>query len=103
MSWGPSQRAMLEAMGYVLDRFAPGGAAAGAPGAATSRVTSSPGPSPAVASSGTDDHARLLLALRRAAGGRDLAGVTLPPLARLRGDAAAKRALWPRLRALRRS
>ena len=79
MTWGSAQQAMLEAMGYVLDRFAPGGAAAGAPGAATSRVTSSPGPSPAVASSGTDDHARL------------------------RGDAAAKRALWPRLRALRRS
>ena len=48
------------------------------------------------------DHARLLLALQRAAGGRDLAGVSLPPLARLRGDAGAKRALWPRLRALRR-
>jgi hypothetical protein len=44
----------------------------------------------------------LMQAIRRAAGGGDLTGVPLPPLERLRGDPAAKRALWPRLRAARR-
>jgi hypothetical protein len=41
-------------------------------------------------------------ALRRAAGGRDLSGLALPPLDQLRASAQAKRALWARLRALRR-
>ena len=74
MSWTPSRQAMLEAMGYALYRDVQA-------------------PDPA--------HP-LMQALRRAAGGRELAGLALPPLDRLRGDAAAKRALWPRLRALRR-
>ena len=92
MTWGSAQQAMLEAMGYTLHRFGPQAALP------PSRDGAGVGPA-----DGSDaDHARLLLALQRAAGGRDLAGVPLPPLARLRGDAAAKRALWPRLRALRR-
>lgn len=74
MSWRADQQAMLEAMGYTPYRDV---------------LT----PDPADP---------LLQAIRRAAGGGDLAGVQLPPLDRLRGDAAAKRALWPRLRAARR-
>ena len=101
MSWNASQRSMLEAMGYVLDRFAIGAPAA--PTTSAPARASTAGSSSAGADAGAGDHARLLLALKRAAGGRDLAGVPLPPLALLRGDATAKRALWPRLRALRRS
>ena len=46
----------------------------------------------------------LLRALLRAAGRRDLGELAawLPDPATLRGNAAAKRALWPRLRTLRR-
>ena len=44
----------------------------------------------------------LLAALERAAGGRNLAALLLD-LPRIRASAAAKRALWPTLRALRRS
>lgn len=87
MSWNPAQQAMLEAMGYTVYRHA--GAEVKASAATTAPV------------GGDED--RLLQALRRAAGGRDLASLALPSLARLRGDAGAKRALWPRLRALRRS
>ena len=43
----------------------------------------------------------LLAALRRAAGGRDIADL-VADIERLRRDPALKRALWPRLRALRR-
>ena len=47
----------------------------------------------------------LLRAVLRAAGRREAGQLAawLPDSAALRGDAAAKRALWPRLRALRRS
>lgn len=88
MSWSPQQQAMLGAMGYTLYR--PAGAAPVA--AATA----------ADAGIASGAHEKLLSALRRAAGGRDLGGLAMPPLDRLRADAAAKRALWPVLRALRR-
>ncbi|CAN5180594.1 hypothetical protein BH11PSE14_BH11PSE14_04760 [soil metagenome] len=45
--------------------------------------------------------AALLDALHRAAGGGDISGL-VADLERLRGEPALKRALWPRLRALRR-
>ena len=80
MSWNAQQRAMLDAMGYPLWRTA----------GATQAVPA-----------GRDADDPLLRALHRAAGGRDPSPL-LPPLDRLRGDAVAKRALWPRLRALRR-
>jgi hypothetical protein len=80
MTWSPQQQAMLTAMGYTLYR----------------QVDALP----ILADAPAD---RLLQALQRAAGGRDLAGFPLPPLPELRANAAAKRALWPRLRALRRS
>jgi len=44
----------------------------------------------------------LAAALARAAGGRDLAALALD-LERLRRDPAAKRALWPKLRGLRKA
>lgn len=81
MSWSPWQREVLAAMGHApLRHVAP----------------------PAV----PDDpllHA-LLRAAARAPDAPDAAVIarTLPPMATLRGNAAAKRALWPRLRALRR-
>jgi len=45
---------------------------------------------------------QLAAAIARAAGGRDLAGLALD-FERLRREPALKRALWPRLRALRRA
>ncbi|MFY2763647.1 hypothetical protein [Arenimonas sp. MALMAid1274] len=113
MSWSPQQQAMLGAMGYTLYRTAGPGAAfvAGpapeatdvaaaehrAAGAATS-VAAPRTAGPGVAGA----HDRLMQALVRAAGGRDPGQLPLPPLDQLRSDAAAKRALWPALRALRR-
>jgi hypothetical protein len=107
VSWNAPQRAMLEAMGYVVYRPAGGPRAEGAAvredrsGAATRSA-------PAASTEGQDT-ARPMPGgptQRReqpvAAGGRDPTTLPLPPLDRLRGDAAAKRALWPRLRALRR-
>ena len=83
MSWDPWQREVLEALGHrVYEAVAP------------SRLPATRDP--------------LLLALLRAAGRGpdhdDAAGLLAawPPAAALRGNAAAKRALWPTLRALRR-
>lgn len=86
MSWNPAQRAMLSAMGYTLYR------PAGSPAAHASPAMAGPLP-----------EGPLLKALRRAARRDDLAGLPLPPWEQLRADAAAKRALWARLRALRRA
>lgn len=92
MSWDARQRGLLSAMGYRVLRQA--GAVVAPPEAVVVAET------PSAAAVATDDP--LLRALRRAAGGRDPSSLPLPPLDRLRGDAAAKRALWPLLRALRR-
>lgn len=85
MSWRPDQQAMLSAMGYVLYRQAPVAV-----------------PPPAVVARPAGFPDRLWDALVKAAGGRDPSPL-LPPAERLRADARAKRALWPALRALRRS
>ena len=90
MSWNPQQQAMLSAMGYTLYRQAGAAPSAQVPGAAEATALAS----------GLSD--RLLQVLVRAAGGRDLSSLPLPPLDQLRASGAAKRALWPRLRALRR-
>jgi hypothetical protein len=84
MSFDPRQREWLTAMGYTLYR--PAGAAAPAGSAPAAPPPEGP----------------LLQALRRAARRDDLSGLPLPEWDRLRGDAAAKRALWRRLRAFRR-
>ena len=103
MSWSAHQRRLLDALGYELlvpGRVGPSAPAmvgrepaandapASAPAAARAAVARTPGASP------------LLDALRRAAGGVD-PGTLVGDLDRLRRDPAAKRALWPRLRALR--
>ena len=114
MSWTAQQHAMLAAMGLSpMHRRAAGESlrvpdavaaveagvrapARGAPTAApASRAASTPAAPPAARPGA------LLEALRRAAGGRDIADL-VADLERLRREPALKRALWPRLRALRR-
>ncbi|WP_374601243.1 hypothetical protein [Arenimonas sp.] len=84
MSWSAGQQVLLGAMGYVLYRRAGTGAAPVPEGASLPE-----GP--------------LLQAIRRAARRDDVSGLALPPYETLRAEASAKRALWARLRALRRS
>lgn len=90
MSWNPWQQAVLGAMGYQPMRRAGAPVPAGGDAAA------------AAGDPGLPPEGRLLQALRRAARRDDLSGLPLPPWDRLRAEAAAKRALWRELRALRR-
>lgn len=100
MSWNPQQQAMLSAMGYTLYRQA-GAAPAVMPGTgAVAGTVAEPARGRAAPGAPAD---RLLQALARAAGGHDLAALALPPIEQLRASGAAKRALWPMLRALRRT
>lgn len=130
MNWSPLQQEALEAMGFAIYRL-PGveSASQATPEPASRPMATSPaGPSasmlvsmtasrpsasrtPAHAGAGGGADDRLQAALLRAAGGVDLAtlvaalgatDVDAAGIGRLRGDPAAKRALWPRLRALRR-
>jgi hypothetical protein len=87
MNWSADQQVLLGAMGYVLYRH-------GAPMEASDAPAAAGAPLP---------EGRLLQAVRRAARADDLAGLALPPYETLRADASAKRALWARLRAARRS
>jgi hypothetical protein len=96
MSWNPQQQAMLSAMGYTLYRQAGAPVPMAAAGANTAFEAARPPASPGAPAD------RLLQALARAAGGHDLAALALPPIEQLRASGAAKRALWPSLRALRR-
>lgn len=88
MSWDGFQRAVLAELGHVLYRL----------------------PDAPVPAAGADDapavDVLMLARLARAAGMAPDALLARADIAaqsaRLRGDAAAKRALWPRLRALRR-
>lgn len=84
MSWDPFQRAVLAELGHVLYRPV----------------------RPAAAGAVQVDDA--LLARTARAAGMEVDDFIrrfgdLAPLAALQGDARAKRALWPRLRAMRRS
>lgn len=96
--WHPFQREVLDALGHAL--YQRRGLAEGA------------APSDSIAAAGVSPQptvdrgqAGLLGAIARAAGiAPDRLAIALPELSSpqsLRGDAAAKRALWPRLRALR--
>ena len=87
VAFSPLQRQCLQAMGYVLYQAAPL-----APALSLMRGS---GPGPAAASS------PLLRAIARAARHVDIAGLELDEDA-LRREVAAKRALWRRLRAMRR-
>ena len=81
MSWDPFQRAVLAELGQAVYR-------------------------PPVVAQGVQVDDAVLARLARAAGlapdafSRQFGDLT--PLAKLHGDARAKRALWPRLRAMRR-
>lgn len=92
MSWDGFQRAVLAELGHVLYRLPDAPSAPSAPAASGVEMTVD---------------ASMLARLARAAGVAPevlLAWADIAALsAGLRGDAAAKRALWPRLRALRRS
>ena len=83
VAWDPWQREVLEAMGHRV-------------------YARAPRPEDVVPDEPLA-HA-LLRAAGRSAASEDAATLLrgLPPLATLRADPAAKRALWPRLRALRR-
>lgn len=97
MNWDPFQRAALAELGHVLYRVS-----AAAPALPPAGIEMEVAP----AAMGTADDA-MLARLARAArvapealsGHADIVAAA----AGLRGDAAAKRALWPRLRALRRA
>ena len=81
MSWDPFQREVLAELGHVLYRAAPAIGWAQVDEAALMRVARAAALTPA----GLLQHADIVAAIPG-----------------LHGDAAAKRALWPRLRALRR-
>ena len=100
MSWDPLQREVLEAMGLPLYRVVGGAPAA---------PVTAPGAGAMPAAQGAIDAADpLVIALLRAAGrtptSPDATQVAAlwPPLAALRRDPRAKRALWPVLRRWRR-
>jgi hypothetical protein len=104
VAWDPLQREILDAMGLNAHRLVAIVPAA-VPAAAPSAVATLP---PTDTSADSPDHP-LVRALLRAAG-RDPADADAATLLRgwpavrtLRGDARAKRALWPQLRALRRA
>lgn len=96
--WSPQQREWLQALGHdVLVLAAAGGASDTAVTGEPGTVVGSARP-PGTAAGDSP----LLRALLRAAGRRDSGDLPwLPDPATLRGNAAAKRALWPRLRTLR--
>jgi len=102
-SWSPQQREWLEALGHevlVLAGTEPPAEEPPTRPAETPLPVARAARAPAVSAAGESP---MLRALLRAAGRRDGGDLPwLPDPATLRGDAAAKRALWPRLRALRR-
>lgn len=90
-TWTPEQRRLLDAMGYTLMQRS--GPREAMPAGSTAL--------PATASAaGSFD--RLRDALLRASAGRDISGL-VADIDSLRRDPKQKRALWPQLRALRRS
>ena len=104
MSWDPLQREVLEAMGLPLYRVAGGGTPAASP--AQAPASAAPPVQAGVAIDAADP---LVIALLRAAGRAPTSpdapqvAATWPPLATLRRDPRAKRALWPALRRWRRT
>ena len=116
MSWSAQQCRLLDALGYeclepgrptaagvaqapASSAAAPVPRSAPASGARTAPAFP-PRAAPQPAASGST--VRLMEAVRRAANGADPSALVDDP-ERLRRDPALKRALWPRLRALRRS
>ena len=98
MSWSAEQLRILRAMGHEPMLLAPVGTPVGAAfGRDDVREEAS---RPKAAPTGSTAADALAAAIARAAGGRDLSALALD-LDKLRGEPALKRALWPRLRALR--
>jgi hypothetical protein len=91
MNWSADQLRWLRALGHEPMVLRPPGA---------ELVREAPARSEA-APTGAAATGAFAAALARAAGGRDLAALALD-LEGLRRDPASKRALWPKLRALRR-
>lgn len=104
MNWTPLQRETLAAMG--LSPYRRASASPGVEPAATTHAPAEPRRASAVVREG-DAPPALIAALLRAAGrdpdaaDRDAVLRICPSPHALRGDARAKRALWPTLRALR--
>ena len=84
MNWDPFQRAVLAELGHVAYRLQA---------------------APVAAPAGTVDPDMLARLARAAGTGPEalLEAIADPGALAVRGDAGAKRALWPRLRALRRA
>jgi hypothetical protein len=106
MNWTGEQQRLLGAMGYELLVRA-SVAAAAAPEAVMAATgapaRARPPAANAAAAQASERFAALRQAVLRAAGGHAGAEALLADCERLRCEPAAKRALWPRLRALRRS
>lgn len=99
MNWSTEQRRVLGLLGHdLMVQGRPWPASAGARSEGAS-VVAAAAQVPAVSAA---QASRLLEALRRAAGGADVATL-VGDVEQLRRQPALKRALWPRLRALRRS
>ena len=96
MSWSAEQLRLLRAMGHEPMILASAGAAFGRDEPVPRVEESRPKAAPAPVNTGA-----LASAIARAANGRDLSALALD-LDKLRREPALKRALWPRLRALRR-
>lgn len=105
--WNAQQREWLQAMGHAVWSLAPEGddaAVAESARDAAMREASTPGratPPPSPPSRPVASEDRLTQALRRVVGDAAALAALDIDIAALRGNAAAKRALWPRLRALR--
>jgi len=116
MNWSAEQQRLLQALGHDLmvhgTQWPPRNVAPAAnpasPMAASADRAPKPFPKAGMAESAVagpvapNSTQRLREALRRAAGGNDI-GALVDDIDKLRNQPALKRALWPRLRALRRS
>lgn len=100
--WNAQQREWLQALGH--DVLVLAGNPAAPESATTASSTVSDAGSARASAANQPADIPLMRAVLKAAGRREVGELAawLPDPASLRGNAAAKRALWPRLRALRR-
>lgn len=100
--WSAQQREWLQALGHDVLMLGGAKTPPQVSGTAVTSVLAVIAPRRPPPAAATPSGSPLLRALLRAAGRRDLGELAwLPDPASLRGNAAAKRALWPRLRTLR--
>ena len=103
MNWSAEQQRLLQALGHDLMVHGTQWPVVGAVVVGVASAAMSPARSIAAEAAPTRaDASRLQEALRRAAGGNDISAL-VDDIEELRNQPALKRALWPRLRALRRS